>query len=1448
VVVYNPTATDDHDNHVTITCVPAHGQAQKFPIGVSVVHCEATDNCTNRATCDFTVTIRGDTSLPGSDLDQNGLSDIWQIHFQTGPLLPGDDSDGDGMSNGDEALAGTDPQNGQSYLKLRPVYIKSWSSAGVEGKRYQLQASSDLAFWGNLGAYQMGNGGDLAWNIDFDNPNLPESLRSHAFFRLQVSDVDEDQDGLTAWEESIIGTSDRTPDTFGMLGGDRAHAEQWITQNGPARTGKLREVTVAHLGGSPQGPAQTRLVTAAGTGGFIQLSSWTIAPDTHQPIHLQNAPQLEGYNAKLHVLEPSLSPTLSINLFVHGRIRQDGNLWLTVYRLNANGSFSELSTVGYGANANVNILDFAMAHRPISGTRGLDGFQLVTPVIASPAPFQEDLRIISWSINPNTGALTGLVDSGDLNHGDAPGGGSGSIQIRHQEGSMYVVGYANSGSDLSSWFFEVPSDGVVLQRGGQASGLDIRGTESVIVPAKQFALGTLTPDGFLTALLDDSCKLELMVWERRVVACDGGCYSTAHIITTNSADLLPGNGVQITLPKVTDSRDGTGETDDHFGKVLAIGDFNGDGYQDVAIGIPGEDDSAGAVDVMYGSVDYLKGGKADQHFTQGNDGVFGTQEPGDAFGSALAVGDFDGDGFDDLVIGIPGEDLDNNTKQAAGGVQILRGSIFGLFAPANNAFWTQDTPNLDGVAETGDNFGAALAVGDFNGDGHRDLAIGAPWEDIEAANAISAGAVHVIYGSAAGLATAGNLVLHQDTFTILDEAESGDWFGRALAAGDFNADGRDDLVIGAPGESLGVLAEAGVVHILYGAASGFNGFTFLLSQDAYLPVGTDIQGSANFYDYFGWSVATGDFNGDGYADLAVGSPFDEENGMPFQAGVVNVLFGSASGLSVTGNQLLSQDNMEGAPEAGDEFGYALTTADFNGDNRSDLAVSARSEAVSDNTVPGAGAVHVIFGSGTGLTSAGDLVLWQSSGVSGTPEANDHFGGALAAGDLNGDGIPDLVIGTPDEDEGDTVNAGAIHVLKGASDGPTTDDDKVWTQGIERKIRVLLVDALDEQVNGVGAGNLFEQMPAGEPVVGHIASVTKTMTLLVVVKLLEDAALGISLTDTVEVSQAAADTGGSHIEPPYGPVLEAGDKMQLQLLMHGMMQRSCNKASVAIGEFLAAKWYKHLHGSLPQDFNAFNYFVTNMMMQMAAQAGMSQDTIYTHPAGGCVTTPQDMVTLWLYATQDSEFVDFATRTMYDGIGENANGDAKIYFLEKHGTDGPYPGLGGWKGGNGRLGPSLGYPSCTSCVIAEATRLTRELVVSFQQSGDRWGDAKRLFDYGYKLLFTPDYRGSEMLNVPNITDFAVRKVTDTLAITAAIDAQNNLRLHTWQTVAGIGQVSLLNSASLNYNALPPGTHYLRPTLLDMTRLPSIEAEADYLTGRLVNGRLQLDLWRVTGELDN
>ena len=195
--------------------------------------------------------------------------------------------------------------------------------------------------------------------------------------------------------------------------------------------------------------------------------------------------------------------------------------------------------------------------------------------------------------------------------------------------------------------------------------------------------------------------------------------------------------------------------------------------------------------------------------------------------------------------------------------------------------WHQDSPGIAGETESGDIFGAALAAGDFNGDGIDDLAVGAPFES--SGTASRTGVVHVLNGSTAGLTAAGNLLLTQDSSTIADAVETNDHFGFQLVAGDFNRDGRDDLAISAPAESLSGGDIAGVVHLLNGSAAGLTATgNRMWSQDS-----TNVGGVSHQYGFFGGVLAAGDFDGDGAADLAIGSSFDDPGVL--DAGSVNVL-------------------------------------------------------------------------------------------------------------------------------------------------------------------------------------------------------------------------------------------------------------------------------------------------------------------------------------------------------------------------------------------------------------------------------------------------------------------------------------------------------------------------------------------------------------------------------
>jgi FG-GAP repeat len=200
---------------------------------------------------------------------------------------------------------------------------------------------------------------------------------------------------------------------------------------------------------------------------------------------------------------------------------------------------------------------------------------------------------------------------------------------------------------------------------------------------------------------------------------------------------------------------------------------------------------------------------------------------------------------------------------------------------------------------------------DFNNDGAEDLAVGVG-ETVNGAQ--SAGAVNVLYGSAGGVTGTGT---GSQLFTqVGDTPEADDWFGHALATGDFNHDGFADLAASAPMEDVGSLADAGAVSVLYGSATG------LTSTGGQLFA--QVGGAAELEDRFGSALAAGDFNHDGAADLAASAPM-EDVGSVADAGAVSVLYGSAAGLSRTGGQLFTQ-NSAGVPdyaEAGDGFGGSL---------------------------------------------------------------------------------------------------------------------------------------------------------------------------------------------------------------------------------------------------------------------------------------------------------------------------------------------------------------------------------------------------------------------------------------------------------------------------------------------------------------------------------------------
>ncbi len=479
-------------------------------------------------------------------------------------------------------------------------------------------------------------------------------------------------------------------------------------------------------------------------------------------------------------------------------------------------------------------------------------------------------------------------------------------------------------------------------------------------------------------------------------------------------------------------------------------DFDGDGYDDLAMPSPGESvgsrTAAGAVNILYGASSGLRA-VSDEIFHQNSSSVEGIAETDDAFAGALACGDFDDDGYDDLVIGVPQEDYISTRN--SGAVQVIYGSPFGLW-PTDDVVFTENSAGIQDSCASGDRFGAALATGDIDGDGYDDLVIGVPGQDVSGSG--NAGAIHVLFGGYGGLYASGSQYFTENSRGVLGTSESGDLFGASLAIGDFDGDGYDDIGIGAPGEDVigpdpaapGLtknLSTAGEVHVLFGGRTGVTTWgDYLWNQGS-----SGIIGTVEQYDRFGTSLAAGDFDHDGRADLAIGAP-GESVGSISSAGAVNVIYGTVGGMTTLGDQIFYQGIVAGGAEARDRFGEMVVAADFDGDNYVDLAVGAPGEGVADKL--GAGAVHIILGSNSGLDEAGNQIWYQDQpGVLYDSEAGDRFGDTLSVGDYDNDGRADLAIGVPGESVGSTEGVGVMQVLYGIHYGLTSTGNQIWHQGI-----------------------------------------------------------------------------------------------------------------------------------------------------------------------------------------------------------------------------------------------------------------------------------------------------------------------------------------------------------------------------------------------------------------
>jgi hypothetical protein len=403
--------------------------------------------------------------------------------------------------------------------------------------------------------------------------------------------------------------------------------------------------------------------------------------------------------------------------------------------------------------------------------------------------------------------------------------------------------------------------------------------------------------------------------------------------------------------------------------------------------------------------------------------------------SVSGSADINGDGIDDLIIGTYG--ANSNSNSYAGQSYVVFGSTSGFTA-------SLDLLNLDGSngfvingINSYDFSGTSVSrAGDVNGDGINDLIIGAPNADSNGES--YAGESYVVFGRRTGFAASLDLSsLNGSNGFIINGINTGDFSGISVSsAGDVNGDGIDDLIIGADGAAPNGSINAGQSYVVFGSATGFDASFDLSTLNG--SNGFIING-INPFDTSGISVSTaGDVNNDGIDDLIIGADGAAPNGN-INAGESYVVFGSTSGFAPS-LELSTLNGITGfiikGTDSSNASGISVSNAgDINGDGIDDVLIGATNALPNSQIVPGES--YVVFGSTSGFAASISLSSLNGSNgfiIKGINN-NDRLGFSVSgAGDFNGDGIDDLVIGAYGADPNGNSYAGQSYVVFGSAAG------------------------------------------------------------------------------------------------------------------------------------------------------------------------------------------------------------------------------------------------------------------------------------------------------------------------------------------------------------------------------------------------------------------------------
>lgn len=454
------------------------------------------------------------------------------------------------------------------------------------------------------------------------------------------------------------------------------------------------------------------------------------------------------------------------------------------------------------------------------------------------------------------------------------------------------------------------------------------------------------------------------------------------------------------------------------GAVAGVGDVNGDGFADVAVGAAAWDNSANGNE---GRVFIYFGGAGGTFDTTPDVQLFSSQLNA-AFGSSLSGGDINGDGFSDLVVGSV---LYDNGETDEGNAFVYHGGA------AFNSVVDGELQSNQAGAQLG---GSVSVVGDVNGDGYADVLVGAR----RYANGQSSeGAAFLFFGGAGPMNTTVDVILEGNQV----DAELGH---TVAAAGDVNGDGYADILIGAPLYDVAV-GNSGAAFLYPGGRGAFDAVT-----DAFL--------SAASNGRMGFSVSGGDVNRDGYADVVVGAP-------SFDAGVVDegaafVYFGGGDGIEgIAAGQVT-------AAQGGAQSGHSVALGDVNGDGFADRVVGAFGFDRPGFT--NSGAVFIYFGNNGSFNAVADAQL-------GINQVDARFGASVAVGDVNGDGFADVLVGAPEWDDGQTNEGGVFVYLGGPGPFNTVADLVLQSDQANAQLGssvTVLGDVNGDGLNDFGAGAEF----------------------------------------------------------------------------------------------------------------------------------------------------------------------------------------------------------------------------------------------------------------------------------------------------------------------------------------------------------------------------------------